>query len=124
MGAFKGCGSSFGWGVALASVLHEIPQEIADFMILTGPDVKLNTALALFFNFLSGLSVMIGAIIVLSADVSQSNTGLLLAFGGCVYLHIAAVECMPKMYSEKVSLPVRIASTTFFVVGAVLIGLV
>eukprot|EP00438_Fugacium_kawagutii_P008058 Skav223967 [mRNA] locus=scaffold3540:318598:319758:- [translate_table: standard] len=39
--AFKGCGNSFGWSVVAGSIMHELPQEVADFVILTGKDVKL-----------------------------------------------------------------------------------
>ena len=39
--AFKGCGNAFGWSVAAGTILHELPQEVADFVILTGPDVGL-----------------------------------------------------------------------------------
>jgi zinc transporter ZupT len=122
--AFKGCGTSFGWQVALSTVLHELPQEISDYVILTGPGINLSPLMALVWNFLSGLSVILGAIIVNSGDVSQSDIGLLLAFGGGLYLHIAATECMPRIYKEGLSLNVRVASMSAFVLGAVLIGLV
>merc|ERR1719401_986589 len=122
--AFKGCGDKFGWGVALGTVLHELPQEIADYTILTGPGLGLSPVLALLFNFLSGLSVILGAIIIMSAEIPNSSIGLLLAFGGGVYLHIAATECMPRIYNENLSIPVRIGCMAAFVVGAILIGLV
>jgi UTP--glucose-1-phosphate uridylyltransferase len=122
--AFKGCGDSFGWGVALGTVLHEIPQELADYVLLTGPGIGLSSITALLWNFLSGLSIFLGAIMVLSAEISDSSTGLLLSFGGGVYLHIAATECMPRIYDERLSLTFRVASMVAFIVGAVLIGLV
>jgi zinc transporter ZupT len=122
--AFKGCGSSFGWGVALSTVLHEIPQEISDYVILTGPNVGLGPFVALLYNFLSGLSVTVGGLIVLASEFDDSATGLLLAFGGGVYLEIAATECMPKTYAKGLSPKTRIAGTVAFVIGAILIGLV
>jgi UTP--glucose-1-phosphate uridylyltransferase len=121
---FKGCGSSFGWGIALATVLHEIPQEIADYVILTGPRVGLSPFIALVSNFIAGLGVLLGAVIILGADVGDEVVGLLLAFGGGVYIHIGATECMPKMYAEKLSPLVRMACVASFILGAVLIGLV
>jgi len=121
---FKGCGSSFGWGIALATVLHEIPQEIADYVILTGPRVGVSPLIALVSNFISGLGVLLGTVIVLGADVGDDVVGLLLAFGGGVYIHIGAVECMPKMYAEKLSPLMRVACVASFIFGAVLIGLV
>eukprot|EP00438_Fugacium_kawagutii_P001823 Skav203526 [mRNA] locus=scaffold687:329783:330361:- [translate_table: standard] len=44
--AFKGCGNGFGWSVVLGTILHELPQEVADFVILTGKDVNLGIAKA------------------------------------------------------------------------------
>ena len=122
--AFKGCGNGFGWNVALATVLHELPQEVADYAILTGPNLALSPSKALLANFLSGLSVILGAILVLSSDIEDSSIGLILAFGGGTYVHIAATECMPRIYNEKLSLSIRAACVFLFIVGAVLIGLV
>ena len=34
--AFQVCGNAFGWSVATGTILHELPQEIADFVVLTG----------------------------------------------------------------------------------------
>jgi len=122
--AFKGCGSSFGWGVALGTILHELPQEISDYVILTGPGVGFSPIIALVTNFASGLSVILGAVCILASDIDDSTTGLLLAFGGGVYLQIAATECMPRAFSDKISAKIRIAATGAFIIGAILIGLV
>jgi len=122
--AFKGCGSTFGWTVAGSTIAHELPQELADYCVLTGVDCKLNPIVALLLNFLSGTGVLLGAIIVLSADVSNGDIGLLLSFGGGVYLYIAFVECMPKLQRPNVSVMVRAMGICLFILGAVLIGLV
>eukprot|EP00928_Gymnodinium_smaydae_P026537 TRINITY_DN20809_c0_g1_i2.p1 TRINITY_DN20809_c0_g1~~TRINITY_DN20809_c0_g1_i2.p1 ORF type:complete len:466 (-),score=58.40 TRINITY_DN20809_c0_g1_i2:338-1702(-) len=122
--AFKGCGSTFGWTVAGGSIAHEIAQEIADYFILTGSIAKLRPVVALGLNFLSGISVLLGAVIVLASDVSDSTIGLLLAFGGGVYVHIAATECMPKAYNPNLSGMMRACSLLMFIFGAVVIGLV
>jgi len=121
--AFKGCGDRLGWAVFLSTVLHEIPQEIADYVILTGPEALLQPAIALGLNFLSGISVLIGAIIVVASDVSNDKIGLMLAFGAGVYLHIAATECMPRIYKCGTAW-VRAASILAFIIGTVLIGLI
>jgi len=122
--AFKGCGDTFGWGVAAGTICHEIPQEMADYTILTGPGVGLSPSVALLLNFGSGLSVLLGAVIVVASEIDNGSVGLLLAFGGGVYLHIGATECMPKIYNEKLALVWRVACIVAFVVGAVVIGLV
>ena len=122
--AFQGCGNAFGWSVAAGTILHELPQEIADFVVLTSSDVGFGTIKALVANVCSGLSVLIGAAIVLSAQVDNSVIGLFLAFGGGVYLHIGATDCLPKMYNPKLSLCQRLAAFSSFVLGTVVIGLI
>lgn len=122
--AFKDCSDSLAWSVTLATVLHEIPQELSDFMILTGPQVGLSKMMALVINFITGMSVLLGAVIVLASDVKESTTGLLLAFGGGVYLQIGCVECMPKMLDHSLSSKSKLSCVFAFIVGAVLIGLV
>lgn len=122
--AFKGCGTSFGWTVAGSTIAHELAQEFSDYFILTGPVANLRPVLALALNFLSGISVLLGAIIILASDIPNEDIGLLLAFGGGVYVHIAATECMPRIYSDKLSVKMRALSLLMFVVGAIAIGLV
>mmetsp|Transcript_43942 Transcript_43942/g.77822 ORF Transcript_43942/g.77822 Transcript_43942/m.77822 type:complete len:487 (-) Transcript_43942:126-1586(-) len=122
--AFKNCGPSFGWSVLLGTVLHEIPQELADYNILTGPQVALSPLTALIINFVSGLSVILGTIIMLANEVGNEYTGLILACGGGVYIHVGAVECMPKIYGKGLSPPLRLVAIAAFIFGIILIGLV
>jgi len=105
-------------------VLHELPQELADYFIMTGPGAGLGPVLALVLNFVSGMSVVLGAIIVLASDPADSSVGILLAFGAGTYLHIGAVECMPKIYEAKLSAALRVACIVAFIVGTILIGLI
>mmetsp|Transcript_62264 Transcript_62264/g.139044 ORF Transcript_62264/g.139044 Transcript_62264/m.139044 type:complete len:470 (+) Transcript_62264:67-1476(+) len=121
---FKGCGVDFGWRMAIGTILHELPQEFADFVVLTGPEARLNPIIALFLNFLSGLSVLLGAIIILIADVSDEATGLLLCFGGGVYLHLGATDLMPKIYAKGLTKAQRAMAFFAFILGTVFIGLI
>eukprot|EP00553_Chaetoceros_curvisetus_P009216 CAMPEP_0204615968 /NCGR_PEP_ID=MMETSP0717-20131115/3322_1 /ASSEMBLY_ACC=CAM_ASM_000666 /TAXON_ID=230516 /ORGANISM="Chaetoceros curvisetus" /LENGTH=236 /DNA_ID=CAMNT_0051629037 /DNA_START=246 /DNA_END=953 /DNA_ORIENTATION=+ len=122
--AFSDCNDAKAWGVAVGTILHELPQELSDFLILTGPQVGLSTLSALAINFATGMSVILGAVIVLAADVSNATTGLLLAFGGGVYIQIGCVECMPKMVNPVLSPARKGVCIISFILGAVLIGLV
>merc|ERR1712070_558138 len=97
---------------------------MGDFVVLTGSDCKLNPLVALGLNFLSGTGVLLGTVVVLSSDVSNGDTGLLLAFGGGTYLYIAFVECMPKVMSAKVTVPQRAMAIFAFMIGVIAIGLV
>lgn len=122
--AFKSCGASFGWGVALGTALHEIPQELADYAILTGTAVGMAPAKALFLNFLAGLSVILGVIVINATEVENSVTGLLLAFGGGTYVYLGAAECMPRVHHKQLSAKMHLLCMLAFMVGAVLIGLI
>jgi UTP--glucose-1-phosphate uridylyltransferase len=121
--AFSLCGDSAGWSLAAASIGHEIAQEIGDFCVLTGAaGVPIKSAL--ITNFLSGTSVLFGAITVLSQDVNNESRGLILAFGGGVYIAIAATECMPRVNELATTNVARVAAILAFCVGATAIGLV
>jgi UTP--glucose-1-phosphate uridylyltransferase len=122
--AFKGCGSKFAWGVAWGTIGHEVAQELGDYLVLTGKECNIHPAVALLLNFLSGTGVLWGTIIVLATEVSDRDIGLILAFGGGVYLNIAFIECMSKFQSAKVSGKVRALGILLFIIGSTAIGLV
>ena len=70
------------------------------------------------------MSVILGVVIILAVDVSSYATGMLLAYGGGVYVHIGAGECMSRVYPVMNNLSLRFAWLVSFVVGAAAIGLV
>jgi len=125
--AFKVCGGSFGWELVGVTVAHEIPQEIADLMILI-LDAKVEWHWATLANFLCSLSTVIGAIITFSADVGSNQEGIILAYGAGVYIFVAITELAGHILHPKSSngpLMVQFAQQFLaFIVGAVLIGLV
>merc|ERR1712032_917446 len=101
-----------------------IPQELADYAVLTGSTVGMSPLKALLWNFLAGTSVVLGVVIINAMDVDDSAVGLLLAFGGGVYVYLAAAECMPKVHQLKLSVKGNLSCLLSFAVGAVLIGLI
>jgi len=124
-GAFARCNDAKGWKVTYATVAHELAQEIGDFVVLT--DKKqggLTPVKALGLNFLSGISVLIGVLVVLGTDVNYYSQGMLLAYGGGVYVHIAATECMSHVYSYSGNVKSLIMSFAMFCFGCIAIGLV
>ena len=123
--AFALCGNTMGWSVTAATVYHEIAQEISDFVVLTDPKQgALKPLMALGFNFASGLSVLLGVLVILSQDLSNLDTGMILAYGGGIYLQIAASECMPRIYKAATSVQLRFIGIFAFFLGALAIGLV
>jgi len=121
--AFMNCDSTFGWTVAISSILHEIAQEIADFFTLTNL-AGISPWKALALNFISGFSVMIGSIIVITSGMSDNTLGYILAIGGGIYVQIGAAECLPRAFDNAVSPQEKLKSMFMFAVGAILIGLV
>lgn len=120
--AFLHCNRSMAYTIVGVTAYHEVAQEIADFMILTrmiGLDVKT----ALFFNFLSGISVVFGGILVLAADISQLWIGVLLAMSSGVYMLIACSECFPRAKSNIKTNKDIAAAILAFLCGAIPIGL-
>ncbi|MDD5605793.1 MAG: ZIP family metal transporter [Patescibacteria group bacterium] len=80
-----------GLSVALAVVIHEIPQEIGDFAVLI--DSGFSRARAIWFNLLSALFAVVGGVVAYFA--LQSVEGLvpyLVAIGAGGFLYIALVD--------------------------------
>jgi len=124
--AFAGCGTAAGWKIAAASIYHEIAQEISDYFVLTDKQQgNLAPPKALLVNFVSGLSVILGTVIVLAQDsLDNKATGVLLGIGGGVYIQIGASECMAKVHRQAGTTLLRLSALLVFLVGAAVLGLV
>jgi len=89
-----------GIATTLAVILHEIPQELGDFAVLVhGGFTKKK---ALFYNFISALMAMIGAIaayFITDIAVGFANFILPLTAGGFIY--IATSDLIPEIHKEK-----------------------
>lgn len=121
--AFRSCSQKLAIGIMLVTLAHEIPQELADFVILTqyaGISVKM----ALLLNFVSGLSVMLGGVIFLASNASAQATGVILAMGGGVYLNAAACETIPRMEPAMKVRWDRVVMLFSIILGAIPIGLI
>ena len=121
--AFMFCNRDLAIAISLATVYHELAQEVADFFLLT-EHCHIRPAMALLLNFLFGLSVMIGAVLILSVDISQNATGCILAIGGGVYIYIAVGECLPRAKQAQKTARDKVISVISFIAGAIPIGLV
>jgi len=121
--AFLLCSNKVAYSIAFVTVLHELPQEVADFFILTR-HAGLNICSALILNFLSGLTVLFGGLLVLSFQLGSLSIGLILAIAGGVYIYIATTEVSPRVNTAIKTKKHRIFAISGFVVGTILIGLV
>jgi len=122
--AFLHCSSSLAWSITTATVFHEIAQEVADYVVLTSLlDLKPRHALGI--NFISGTSVILGTIVIFSIEtLDDYATGMLLAYGGGLYLQIGATECMPRVFEACKNVSERLLCLGTFCLGCLLIGLV
>ena len=107
-----------GIATTLAVILHEIPQEIGDFGILIYSGMSAKKAL--FFNFLSALTAVVGAVIalILESKIKGFSTYLLpITAGG--FLYIGGSDLIPELHKED---HVKI-STSLVQLAAIVLGI-
>jgi zinc and cadmium transporter len=83
-----------------AVVAHEVPQEIGDFGILVYGGFKKTKAL--FYNFLSALTAVFGAIFTYYLiQHTEHLTTLLLPFAAGGFIYIAATDLLPELHKRE-----------------------
>jgi zinc and cadmium transporter len=83
----------------VAVILHEIPQEMGDFGVLLHSGMKPKRAL--LFNFLSALTAVLGAVIILMIGTHETkitNIIIPITIGGFIY--IANADLIPELHKE------------------------
>lgn len=88
-----------GVATTLAVILHEVPQEIADFGVLLY--AGFSKWKALFYNFLSAATAILGAVIGLVLG-ARSETFILfiLPFAAGGFVYIAGSTLIPELHKE------------------------
>lgn len=88
-----------GIATTIAVIFHEIPQEIGDFGILIhGGFTK---AKALFLNFITALTAILGAIVALSLGSYVENlTLILIPIAAGNFIYIASSDLIPELHKE------------------------
>lgn len=115
-------GIKFGIVTTLAIVLHEIPQEMGDFGVLVYGGM--NKYKALFYNFLSALTAVIGSIAgYVFAEQASSLATFILPFAAGGFIYIAACDLIPEIH-KQVDIKKATLSMLFFIIGIVLMFLV
>jgi len=92
---------AFPVGVAttLAVIFHEVPQEIGDFSVLVHGGFSKGKAL--FFNFLTALTAVLGVIIALIVGAKAHHlVDLLIPFAAGSFIYIAGSDLIPEMHKE------------------------
>ena len=90
---------SLGIATTLAVVLHEVPQEVADFGVLLYSGFS--KWKALFYNFLSAATAIIGAVIGLILGArSEAFVLFILPFAAGGFIYIAGSTLIPELHKE------------------------
>lgn len=103
-----------GLATTVAVILHEIPQEFGDFGILIYGGLSRNRAL--FYNFLSGVTAIIGVIIALTLGNVENLSTILVAIGIGSFLYIAVADLIPEIHKSKTHLIRQLLTMLFGIV--------
>jgi zinc and cadmium transporter len=89
-----------GWMTAAAIAMHEIPQEIGDFIVLL--NAGLSRRRALVYNGLSGLAAVVGGVIgYLSLQTSRDLLPFVLVLAASSFIYIALADLVPGMQKQR-----------------------
>lgn len=102
------------WLVAAA---HEIPQELGDFGILVHSGWS--TSRALFYNAVSALTFLIGALLAYSF-AGRVDLAVLVPFAAGNFIYIALADLLPEIATTSV-LRDKLLYTSIFAVGVMLL---
>ena len=105
-----------GLTTTFAVILHEIPQEIGDFGVLVHGGFMRRKAL--FMNFLTALTAVVGAVVALSVSIFVENLTLFLlpvAAGGFIY--VASTDLIPELHKGSYETKKSLLQLISFVLG-------
>jgi zinc and cadmium transporter len=88
-----------GIATTIAVLLHEIPHEMGNFGVLVyGGFTRLR---ALFFNFLTALTALLGAIIGILLGNAGTTTTFLVPFAAGNLIYIAGTDLIPELHKDS-----------------------
>jgi len=89
-----------GIATTIAVILHEIPQEIGDFAVLLHSGYTKRKAL--WLNFLSALTAILGAVIILAiGDKAEIASSYFLPITAGGFIYIAVADLIPELQKTK-----------------------
>jgi len=119
-----GYGVNIETGIAttISVIIHEIPQEIADFGLLLHSGFS--RAKALFFNFISALAAFLGVFLYfILMNTFEKLEPFMIAFAIGGFLYIAMSDLIPTLHEEK-ELSKSLMQFVLIVLGVLVIALV
>ena len=107
-----------GIATTIAVVLHEIPQEIGDFGVLMHGGFSKTKAL--FLNFITALSAIVGAIIsfILASKVEGSLL-FLIPFAAGNFIYIASSDLIPELHKYQFTTKSSIVQLLTIILGII-----
>lgn len=117
--AFMSCNARMGWVICGVSLAHELPGEIGDFFLLLKAGMSLPQAL--FWNFFSGLTAVMGLVLVFASDIASQTLGLLLLVGAGVFIYISFANLVPEILHAQGK--DKWIQVLFFAIGIITINL-
>jgi len=103
----------------LAAAAHEVPQELGDFGVLIHGGWRRGRAL--LFNFLSGATFLLGALVTYAAS-QTIDVGFLVPFAAGNFLYIGASDLVPEVNKHR-SVPTSVVHFVAFAAGLALLWL-
>ena len=101
IGTAFNCSNTFGWTVTAVTILHELPQEIGDFItLITIGGVTKSQALAI--NAVSGLCAVLGCVVYLYGNFSNALVGGLLVYGASNFIFCGLNEMPIIQFNRKI----------------------
>jgi len=89
-----------GIATTIAVVFHEIPQEIGDFASLIYGGFSRRKAL--FLNFLTALTAVLGALLILAFNFKTDGVeGFLIPFAAGGFIYIAGTDLIPELHKQN-----------------------
>jgi zinc and cadmium transporter len=82
----------------IAAAAHEVPQELGDFGILVHGGWSKRRAL--FYNFLSALTFLVGGLVAYAVSLT-ADVSFLLPFAAGNFIYIAAADLIPEVKHEE-----------------------
>lgn len=109
-----------GIATTLAVVFHEIPQELGDYAILVHAGYSRKKAL--FFNFLTALAAVLGAIVALALGSFIANIEFFVApFAAGLFIYIAGSDLIPELHKNEDTLT-SILDLVAFILGILIMA--
>eukprot|EP00751_Fragilariopsis_kerguelensis_P004773 CAMPEP_0170811424 /NCGR_PEP_ID=MMETSP0733-20121128/35253_1 /TAXON_ID=186038 /ORGANISM="Fragilariopsis kerguelensis, Strain L26-C5" /LENGTH=695 /DNA_ID=CAMNT_0011167585 /DNA_START=109 /DNA_END=2197 /DNA_ORIENTATION=- len=117
------CGRTMAITISIATILHELPNQLAGWFVMVNQN-GINPWIALLLNFLFGLSILLGGLLVFLFEFSQVAIGCVLAIGGGTFIHVAIGELLQNAERNITHGIQMLYAFVAFLVGAIPIGLI